>query len=150
MASKWMIDPSSVDKLAKEYNFFILESCRFYVDGLDKDELLVYYSLIKSAHSRLLIHKDKIEGYFKEYINALFSHRMFRKSSAPENLSELVIDLMLSELDMASILKHVNLGTQEVDVQSIKDSVKLEKINKVKKMHDRVLFFIDFYNSRNA
>jgi hypothetical protein len=134
--------------LTQEYNFFVLESCRFYIDGMDKDELQSYYELVRSAHTDLLIHKTKIEAYFKDYINSLFGHKTIERKE-PQNLSELVIDIMLSELDMASILKHVNLGTQEVDVNSIKDSVKLDRINRIKKLHDTVLFFIEYYN-KNA
>jgi hypothetical protein len=147
LANSLMIDNDG-QVLTQEYNFFVLESCRFYVDGMDREELQTYYELVKSAHSNLLIHRDKIEGYFKDYVNSLFSHKEINRKE-PENLSELVIDTMLSELDMASILKHVNLGTQEVDLQSIKDSVKLEKINMLKRLHDTVLFFIEYYNSKN-
>jgi hypothetical protein len=135
--------------LTQEYNFFVLESCRFYIDGMDREELQEYYKLVRSAHDNLLIHRSKIESYFKDYVNSLFNKKTVERKE-PENISELVIDIMLSELDMTSILKHVNLGTQEVDVNSIKDSVKLDRINKVKKIHDTVLFFVEYYNSENA
>jgi hypothetical protein len=134
--------------LTQEYNFFVLESCRFYIDGMDREELQEYYKLVRSAHDNLLIHKNKIESYFKDYINSLFSNKTVDRKE-PQNISELVIDIMLSELDMTSILKHVNLGTQEVDVNSIKDSVKLDRINRLKRLHDTVLFFIEYYN-KNA
>ena len=136
--------PSKLDYIPKslmdEYSFFILESCRLYVDGMDKEEIQSYYELTRSAYDNLLIHRDKIESYFKEYIHRLFSYHKPMIRNIPTNISETVIDIMLSELDIGSILKHVDLGTQEVDVQSIKDSVKLEKINAVKRLHDRVLF----------
>ena len=134
------------DTLQKEYNFFILESCRFFIDGMDREELQNYYELVRSAYDNLLIHKDKIEACFKEYINDLFSAATQKPRSPPQNISELLIEIMLSELNMKSILKHVNLGTQEIDLQSIRDSTKLERINGVKRLHDRVLFFIEFYN----
>ena len=134
------------DTLQKEYNFFILESCRFFIDGMDREELQNYYELVRSAYDNLLIHKDKIEACFKEYINDLFSAATQKPRSPPQNISELLIEIMLSELNMKSILKHVNLGTQEIDLQSIRDSTKLERINAVKRLHDRVLFFIEFYN----
>ena len=134
------------DTLQKEYNFFILESCRFFIDGMDREELQSYYELVRSAYENLLIHKDKIEVCFKDYINDLFSSVTQRQKTPPQNISELLIEIMLSELNMKSILKHVNLGTQEIDLQSIRDSTKLERINGVKKLHDRVLFFIEFYN----
>ena len=47
---------------------------------------------------------------------------------------------------MKSILKHVNLATQEIELQSIRKSTNPERINAVKRLHDRVLFFIEFYN----
>jgi hypothetical protein len=134
--------------LTQEYNFFVLESCRFYIDGMDREELQEYYKLVRSAHDNLLIHRSKIESYFKDYVNSLFGHKEIERKE-PQNISELVIDIMLSELDMDNILKHVNLGTQEVDVNSIKDSVKLDRINRVKKIHDIVLFFINHYNQKN-
>jgi hypothetical protein len=112
---------------------------------MDREELQEYYKLVRSAHDNLLIHRSKIENYFKDYVNSLFSNKTLERKE-PQNISELVIDIMLSELDMASILKHVNLGTQEVDVNSIKDSVKLDRINRIKKLHDTVLFFIEYYN----
>ena len=93
----------------------------------------------------MLIHKDRIEVSFKEYINNLFSNKEIEKKP-PQNLSETIIKIMLSELDMKSILTHVNLGTQEVDMKGIKDNVKLERINNVKRLHDKVLFFIEYYN----
>ena len=134
--------------LVEQYKLFLLESCRFYVDGFSTDniEKLKYYELVKSAYDNLLIHKDKIEACFKEYINDLFSAATQKPRSPPQNISELLIEIMLSELNMKSILKHVNLGTQEIDLQSIRDSTKLERINGVKRLHDRVLFFIEFYN----
>lgn len=135
-------------ELQKEYKLFLLESCRFYVDGFDNDkkELLKHYTkFINPAYEHLLIHKDKIEVSFKEYINSLFSNKKIDKKPS-QNLSETIIKIMLSELDMKAILNHVNLGTQEVDMKGIKDNVKLERINNVKRLHDKVLFFIEYYN----
>ena len=135
------------DPLQKEYNFFILESCRFYIDGMDLEELLEYYELVRSANSNLLIHKDKIESYFKKYVNDLFNFkRKDLSQKPPANVSQTLIDIMLSELDIMNIMQHVNVDTQEINLQSIKDTVKLEKINAVKRLHDRVLFFIEYYN----
>lgn len=132
--------------LQEEYKLFLLESCRAYVDGLEDDtERVNYYRLVRSAYSNLLIHKDKIEVSFKDYINSLFSNKKI-DMGLPQNLSETIIKIMLSELDMKSILTHVNLGTQEVDMKGIKDNVKLERINNVKRIHDKVLFFIEYYN----
>ena len=132
--------------LQEEYKLFLLESCRAYVDGLEDDtERVNYYRLVRSAYSNLLIHKDRIEVSFKEYINNLFSNKEIEKKP-PQNLSETIIKIMLSELDMKSIVTHVNLGTQEVDMKGIKDNVKLERINNVKRLHDKVLFFIKYYN----
>lgn len=147
LANSLMIDNDGT-MLTQEYNFFVLESCRFYNDGMDREEIQTYYELVKSAHFNLLIHKDKIESYFKEYVNSLFGNKKLDRNP-PSNMSEKVIDIMLSELDMTSILSHVNLGTQEVNMQGIKDGVKLEKINNLKKLHDTVLFFIEYYN-KNA
>ena len=131
--------------LQEEYKLFLLESCRFYVDGLDDQERVNYYRFVRSAYSNLLIHKDKIEISFKEYISSLFLNKKIEKKP-PQTFSETVIDIMLSELDMKSILTHVNLGTQEVDMKGIKDDVKLERINNIKRMHDKVLFFVEGYN----
>ncbi len=141
--------------LIKEFNYFMLESCRYFVDGKDYDhsELLAYHELLKEASDKLLIDMSKIQEYFHFYIDALL--RGMKKGleldhGPPINISELVIQLMLSELDITDMLAHINLGTQEVDIQSIKDSVRLEKINFVKRMiHDRVLFFIEYYNNRH-
>ena len=131
--------------LKQEYQLFLLESCRVYVDGLDRDEKLNYYELVSKAYEHLLIHKDSIERSFKDYINNLFSNKKIERKS-PQNLSETVIGIMLSELDIKSILNHVNLGTQEVDMKGVKDSVKLERINSIKRLHDKVLFFVEYYN----
>lgn len=137
-------------QLQEEYRLFLLESCRAYVDGLEDDtERVNYYRLVRSAYSNLLIHKDKIEVSFKDYINNLFSNKEIEKKP-PQNLSETIIKIMLSELDMKSILTHVNLGTQEVDMKGIKDNVKLERINNVKRIHDKVLFFVEFYNKNES
>jgi hypothetical protein len=135
--------------LIDEYNFFILESCRFFLDKKDYDsrDLQLYFELVKRAGDKLLIDRKKIEIYFKEYIDNLF-HKKSPAMIIPKDISGVVIDLMLSELDITDMMAHVNLGTQEVDIQSIKDSVRLEKINFVKRMiHDRVLFFIEYYNN---
>ena len=94
------------DTLQKEYNFFILESCRFFIDGMDREELQNYYELVRSAYDNLLIHKDKIEACFKEYINDLFSAATQKPRSPPQNISELLIEIMLSELNMKSILPY--------------------------------------------
>jgi hypothetical protein len=138
------------DSLVKEYNFFILESCRFFIDGKDYDkvDMEVYYDLIKKAQDNLLIDRGKVENYFKEYINDLFSSSKGKKDKLPPtNISEVVIDLMLSELSMNNILeRYVNLTTQDIDLKSVQDAVKLEKINFIKRLiHDRVLFFIEYY-----
>lgn len=130
-------------KLLEEYKLFLLESCRVYIDGLSDQEKESYDKLVKSAHNNLLIHRDKIENSFKEYINTLFSGKKLDQQTPPKNLSETITSIMLSELDMASILKHINLGTQEVDLKGIRDNVKLERINNVKRMHDKVLFFLN-------
>lgn len=134
-----------IPSLLEEYKLFLLESCRLYVDGLDSLEKIKYNELVRSAYSNLLIHKDKVESSFKDYINSLFSNKDIEQKP-PTNLSETIIKIMLSELDMKSILQHVNLGTQEVDMKGIKDNVKLERINNVKKLHDKVFFFVEFYN----
>jgi|SRR5690349_16182562 len=137
----------SNDSLIKEYNFFILESCRYFIDGKDYDtaDNEVYQDLIRSARNKLLIDREKVEKYFKEYINDLFSKEK-KDRTPPTNISEVVIELMLSELTITNAFKHINLGTQEVDLKSIQDAVKLEKINFIKRLiHDRVLFFIEYY-----
>lgn len=136
------------DSLVKEYNFFILESCRFFIDGKDYDkvDMEVYYDLIKKARNNLVIDRDKVEKYFKEYINNLFSKGK-KDQLPPANISEVVIDLMLAELSMNNILeRYVNMVNQDIDLKSVQDAVKLEKINFIKRLiHDRVLFFIDYY-----
>ena len=132
-------------QLQEDYKFFLLESCRFYVDGFDRQEKNIYSHNVRWAHEHFLIHRESIESSFKEYINNLFSNKEIEKKP-PQNLSETIIKIMLSELDIKSILTHVNLGTQEVDMKGIKDNVKLERINNVKRLHDKVLFFIEYYN----
>lgn len=134
-------------RLQEQYKLFLLESCRAYIDGLEdsQEKLRYYHELVSPAYEHLLIHRDSIEKSFKEYISSLFSNKKIDKKP-PQTFSETIIDIMLSELDMKSILTHVNLGTQEVDMKGIKDDVKLERINNIKRMHDKVLFFIEYYN----
>lgn len=144
-----VLNQQEVEELSDEYHFFILESCRFYVDGMDSLEIKEYYKLVRSAYDNLLIHRDKIEAYFKEYVDYLFNFRR-KMVKKPANISEVLVETMLSELDITKILKHVNTDTQQVDMQSISSDVKLDKINKIKKLHDTVLFFIEYYNRRES